>query len=704
MVDGAPPKSADGGSSRQQAHQKQSSQRSILRRTSSQNLRPDEVGAPGGTQSTADERGSGSNSRISWVDREQQLADQSASYRNTPEERQKALRERRARRQQDIQQQRRSSDGSSRRLSAASSSNGSGSGLAPAPNANAGSDGRKKRRRSSDFFSFGGISRSSATHRRSSVGDTSGTVSGGTGGGDMYDDKKTRAVFCLRVVTIATLVAAAVATATLTYVYVSKDEESNFSTQYKDSVVKVAEAFQQGLDVKTSSASTFSAMYTSRYGPQDTWPNVTMPNFSEQAAGQLDLCEGRALRFNPIITNETRDGWESFAIASKGILGADPEKIQHVENGIFGKNPPAEGSRYPEVDVPVWQIAPIETNERAVMFNLHSEKDRMRALDDVIQYKVPALTAILQLVQDTDLRPSSILFYPVFDQFSTVDDPDSHEVVGTISIVFSWDVVLASVLPAYIKGMICVIETTNGEVFTWSITGDTATLLGEGDLHDPKYEDQSYTVEADLEGTAERLGNVDFLITYKLTMYPSDEMRSQYITNKPAVYTTVIVLIFVCTAAIFLLYDYLVEHRQNKVMKAAARSTKIVEQMFPATFRERMFRDAKKEEEMRRVEEQQIRKTNRERGSVKDRLTHLSEYVVNPKHRMKQFLVPKTKDQPDFNVPEAIATGGTANEPIADLFPETSIMFCDIVGFTAWCAEHEPNHVFHLLETLYWEL
>ena len=44
----------------------------------------------------------------------------------------------------------------------------------------------------------------------------------------MYDDKKTRAVFCLRVVTIATLVAAAVATAILTYVYVSKDEESNF--------------------------------------------------------------------------------------------------------------------------------------------------------------------------------------------------------------------------------------------------------------------------------------------------------------------------------------------------------------------------------------------------------------------------------------------------------------------------------------------
>jgi CHASE1-domain containing sensor protein len=643
MVDeeGASAQSAGGGSGQPEQNQQNSSQRSILRRSSSKE-------AVGNVERST---------RISWVDKGPAI--QPASHGDIPKERQSH--------------------------SHASSSD--------AGSASSGGDG-KKHRRSSDFLSFGGTSRSSHFNRRSSVDESSGGVS---------DDKKTRAVFCLRVVTIATLVAAAVAMASLTYVYVSRDEESNFSTQYKDSVVKVAEAFQQGLDVKTSSASTFAAMYTSRYGPQDTWPNVTMPNFAEQAEGQLDLCEGRALSFNPIITNETRKGWESFANASKDILDADPEKIQHVENGIFGRNPPAEGSRYPEVDVPVWQIAPIETNERAVMFNLHSEKDRMRALDDVIQYKVPALTAILQLVQDTDLRPSSILFYPVFDQFATVNDPDSHEVVGTISIVFSWDVVLASVLPAYIKGMICVIETTNGEVFTWSITGDTATLLGEGDLHDPKYIDQSYAVAADLEGTADRLGDVDYLITYKLTMYPSDEMRSQYITNRPAIYTTVIVLIFVCTAAIFLLYDYLVEHRQNKVMKAAARSTKIVEQMFPATFRERMFRDAKKEEEMKRAEEQQIRKANRERGSITGRLTNLSEYV-NPKHRMKQFLVPKSRDQPDFNVPEAIATGGSANQPIADLFPDTSIMFCDIVGFTAWCAEHEPNQVFHLLETLYWEL
>ncbi len=30
-------------------------------------------------------------------------------------------------------------------------------------------------------------------------------------------------------------------------------------------------------------------------------------------------------------------------------------------------------------------------------------------------------------------------------------------------------------------------------------------------------------------------------------------------------------------------------------------------------------------------------------------------------------------------------------------------MFCDVVGFTAWSANHEPDKVFLLLETLFWE-
>jgi class 3 adenylate cyclase len=48
------------------------------------------------------------------------------------------------------------------------------------------------------------------------------------------------------------------------------------------------------------------------------------------------------------------------------------------------------------------------------------------------------------------------------------------------------------------------------------------------------------------------------------------------------------------------------------------------------------------------------------------------------------------------------AEGGTS-KPIADLFPETTIIFADIAGFTAWSSTREPSQVFRLLETVYSE-
>jgi class 3 adenylate cyclase len=40
-------------------------------------------------------------------------------------------------------------------------------------------------------------------------------------------------------------------------------------------------------------------------------------------------------------------------------------------------------------------------------------------------------------------------------------------------------------------------------------------------------------------------------------------------------------------------------------------------------------------------------------------------------------------------------------KPIADLFSDTTILFADISGFTAWSSAREPSQVFILLETIY---
>lgn len=43
----------------------------------------------------------------------------------------------------------------------------------------------------------------------------------------------------------------------------------------------------------------------------------------------------------------------------------------------------------------------------------------------------------------------------------------------------------------------------------------------------------------------------------------------------------------------------------------------------------------------------------------------------------------------------------TSEQPIADLFPQVTVLFTDIAGFTAWSSSREPTHVFILNQNIY---
>lgn len=124
------------------------------------------------------------------------------------------------------------------------------------------------------------------------------------------------------------------------------------------------------------------------------------------------------------------------------------------------------------------------------------------------------------------------------------------------------------------------------------------------------------------------------------------------------------------------MYDFYVTRRQNKVALAAKRSNAVVASLFPKNVRERMLKEA----------EEQI--LANEKAGVKG---HLRLGNV-PKSQLKNFL--------DDGIARA---GGIAfdTKPIADLFPDTTIMFGDVCGFTAWSSVREPTQVFTLLETIY---
>jgi hypothetical protein len=67
--------------------------------------------------------------------------------------------------------------------------------------------------------------------------------------------------------------------------------------------------------------------------------------------------------------------------------------------------------------------------------------------------------------------------------------------------------------------------------------------------------------------------------------------------------------------------------------------------------------------------------------------------AVEPtKSRLRSFLGDGKAIDPQRN---------DGSSPIADLFPETTVLFSDISGFTAWSSVREPTQVFTLLENIY---
>lgn len=126
-------------------------------------------------------------------------------------------------------------------------------------------------------------------------------------------------------------------------------------------------------------------------------------------------------------------------------------------------------------------------------------------------------------------------------------------------------------------------------------------------------------------------------------------------------------------------YDYLVERRQRKVISTAVRSTAIISSLFPSVVRDRIL--PAEDEVHSHSHQQDMSKTS------------------NPRNRLKSFLNNGTtlggSDEDSDTEPLF------KSRPIAELFPECTVLFADIEGFTAWSSTRDAAQVFTLLETLY---
>jgi Adenylate and Guanylate cyclase catalytic domain len=241
----------------------------------------------------------------------------------------------------------------------------------------------------------------------------------------------------------------------------------------------------------------------------------------------------------------------------------------------------------------------------------------------------------------------------------------TREVVGIVVITIYWRNFFRNILPEGANGIIVVVQNPCHNSFTYQINGPHVEYLGVGDSHREIYSDlhQSNNV-VDLNAFALRRSvytgapiETDFC-PYTALIYASNQMKSEYITQHGVVYMVIVLLIFAFTSVVFFSYDWFVERRQMRVMSTALRSTAIVSSLFPSTVRDQLY------------------------PAVSDVVSYGNNIGIST------F---------DLNVTSI----GIIGSPIAQVYPETTVIFADIVGFTSWSATRAPTEVFHLLETVY---
>jgi len=129
--------------------------------------------------------------------------------------------------------------------------------------------------------------------------------------------------------------------------------------------------------------------------------------------------------------------------------------------------------------------------------------------------------------------------------------------------------------------------------FTYEINGRSASFLGNGDLHDEKFDDFKYTVDLAkfFHDREDPIDENDCF--YSFDLYPSTITEADYMSDLPTIVSALAALTVGVMIMIFLMYEWFVQNKNRKVTLAAAKASKIVSSLFPDTIRDRVYEEQK---------------------------------------------------------------------------------------------------------------
>lgn len=436
-------------------------------------------------------------------------------------------------------------------------------------------------------------------------------------------------------------------------------ETSFYVPQFQDYATEIKEiAHFEAANIYKALASLSAAVTATSHDSDSSFPFVTISNFEVRGLLNNNLSYALQVTYTPLVESDQLLQWNEYADDKQGWI--DESLQQRLTEGAYDpsdRRPVAPLFRYSDETTrkgsrlrqdntstskkffgPVWQQAPVPSDPAIINFDLLSHRSLNRTFETMYRKDAPALSSVLKLdflydkaVIDDATHPHSALFYPIYRDFR---QNGSGNIAGFLLAVLPWDNYFSNILPEEISGMVVVIDDTCGDVFTYRIDGRVAHFLGDEDFHEAKYNDLEVATPFSQDDEA-LLGNGAGDCRYTLHLYPSSEMEAQYRTGAPLLYAGVVAGVFLLTASIFCLYDYMVWRRQQFLMLTTQKTTKIITSLFPRNVRDRILEDAARQ----------------------------ASGAVNAKFRLSQFV------REENGAAETDESTAFVSQPIADLFP-----------------------------------
>jgi len=513
--------------------------------------------------------------------------------------------------------------------------------------------------------------------------------------------KDTQRVQLMRFAMTMALLLTALGITLATYKLLKAEEQTNFESAFQKFSRTVGDAaIEQQKNIRDSMKTLAHAVSGHALTHNQTWPFVDISLFELYGQDALRQSNAEWYALMPRVKADDKDAFVNYStshyqetiqqghLMQNGDLHRLIQDKSHYKPYISKKT--KDGKYVPDDDRDEYwpsngQFSPPVRSYGIVNWNCFHVPPIALAIDALLKLQYETVFSVVtpyrsislvmspeehnhlhsKLKDSTPEHPHSIVHHPVH----RTPLNDQSDIVAILSSGQGMDAALLGLLPNGVKGIHCIIQNNKNQSFTYEIVGPDAVYQGEGDLHETKYDDKGVLVDLALH-TNPAYTTTKSNCVYKMVIYPTATFEDAYHSGTPELFAVVVALTFCMVAIVFYGYDVFVQRRNENLVSKAAQSNAIVSSLFPDHLRDRM------------MEEKDQQRDSDNRSS--------STQFSSKRASLKAFL----NDGKTGEVSHQ-------NKPLADLFLETTVMFADIAGFTAWSSVREPCMVFTLLETLY---